>query len=73
MNRLRIPLDYRKPVAEAVQRGWTLTSERHGHPKLTAPDGYSIPVPTTTSNPNTFKKFMKRLNSHVVSLDQEQV
>lgn len=63
---IRIPKDYRKPVQQAIQQGWILSWKAHGHPKLTAPDGYSIPVPTTTSNPNTLKKFLKRLNSHVI-------
>jgi hypothetical protein len=60
----KIPKEYRSLVAEAERRGWTLVWKRHGHPKLTAPDGYATPVPTSSGSPRLFKAWRSRLLRH---------
>ena len=70
MNRLRIHKIYRPLVAEALARGWTLTT-RGKHPKLTAPDGsYSTPIPSSDS-PGLYKRIRTRLHKHPSFMDDD--
>lgn len=56
-----VPKDYRPLVKAALRQGWTLTSGRSRHPKLTAPDGRSTPIPSTSSAPEMFRGWAARL------------
>lgn len=71
MSRKRInvvPKDYRPLVKAAVDQGWTFTQTRHGHPKLTAPDGYATPVPSSSSDPRLLRAMVVRLRARGVEL-----
>lgn len=63
MNRLKMPKDYRPLVEEALAKGWTLSYEGK-HPKLTAPDGYATPIPTSSGAPPLLRAFRNRLRKH---------
>lgn len=62
-RRPKLPKDYRKLVDLAEDRGWVLTWEGK-HPKLTAPDGWACPIPTTSNNPIMFRGWRQRLLRH---------
>jgi len=65
----KFPKDLQKTVKQALRQGWVLTHKAHGHPKLTAPSGYSVPIPTTTTNPNTISGVIRRIEVHQALLD----
>ena len=62
-RRLKMPKDYRPLVEEALAKGWTLSYEGK-HPKLTAPDGYATPIPTTSGARQMWLAFRNRLVKH---------
>lgn len=66
---LKLPREYRDLVNEAQRRGWVLTCKRHGHPKLTAPDGYATPIPTSSGAPPLLKAWKLRLLKHPTFAD----
>lgn len=59
---------YRPLVKAALAQGWTLTQSNRGHPKLTAPDGYSCPIPGSGRDASLVKSITSRLRKHGVVL-----
>lgn len=65
---LTVSKGYRPLVKAALAQGWTLTQSNRGHPKLTAPDGYSVPIPGTGGDGTLVKTIATRLRKHGVIL-----
>lgn len=59
---------FRPAVKAALKQGWTLTQGRTAHPKLTSPDGYSTPVPSSSNDGSLLRGFEMRLRKHGVDL-----
>lgn len=53
--------DYRPLARAALDVGFRLTISHRGHPKLTAPDGRSIPLPTSSTSSNLHKGIRSKL------------
>lgn len=59
---MTIPKEYRPLVKMALKEGWKLEFSRHGHPKLTSPDGeFSTPIPSSSSSPAMYTAIKVRL------------
>lgn len=63
----RVPKDYRPWVNAAIDAGWHLSQTRHGHLKVTAPDGYATPIPSSSNDRRLFKAVTGRLRKRGVT------
>ncbi len=64
----RVPKDYRPWVNAAIDAGWRISQSRHGHLKLTAPDGYATPIPGTSRDSSLHRAIVSRLRKRGVTI-----
>lgn len=70
--RLKVHKRYRALVTEALERGWTLTTNGK-HPKLTSPDGKTAtPIPSADPH-GLYSRFRKVLTTHPSFTDDEPI
>lgn len=63
-----VPKDYRPIVRAALDAGWAQSQTRHGHLKLTGPDGHAVAIPSSSTNPRTLETVKSNLRRHGVEL-----
>lgn len=63
-----VPKDYRSLVDAALEAGWEVSKSRHGHLKLSAPDGYSTPIPGSSNSGGLRKQIANRLRKRGVDV-----